>query len=201
MITSDASAPVDSINEENSLVLATAGMAPHLMGGYQAVVILEGDSLFSQVDLRAQERARESIMHFASLVSSTGKVLLVIDSSHPIVAAVSRWNLTPLTNRELLEREQTHLPPITNAVTVELPHGDCQVFASGVLKAIADGRISPATKILGTKKISDESSRVILTSPLNEAETLIEFLTTYRKKRMLAKKSNLIMRVDPYALS
>ena len=201
VITSDASAPVDSINEENSLVLATAGMAPHLMGGYQAVVILEGDSLFSQVDLRAQERALESIMHFASLVSSTGKVLLVIDSSHPIVAAVSRWNLTPLTNRELLEREQTHLPPITHAVTVELPHGDCQVFASGVLKAIADGRISPATKILGPKKISDESSRVILTSPLNEAETLIEFLTTYRKKRMLAKKSNLIMRVDPYALS
>jgi hypothetical protein len=55
--------------------------------------------------------------------------------------------------------------------------------------------------VLGPKKLSDDSSRVILTVPLVEADQLLEFLTIYRKKRSLAKKSNLIMRVDPYALS
>jgi primosomal protein N' (replication factor Y) len=176
-------------------------MAPRVSGGYQAVVILEGDSLFSQIDLRAQERAREAIMHFSSLISSGGKVLLVIDSAHPIVASVSRWNLTPLTNRELLEREQTHLPPVVTAVTIEMPNGDFQAFTTGIAAAMNDGRLSGATKVFGPKKISDENSRVILTVPGVDADFLIEFLTTYRKKRAMAKKSNLIMRVDPYALS
>jgi primosomal protein N' (replication factor Y) len=201
VITSDASAAVDSINDERSIVLATSGMAPRVSGGYQAVVILEGDSLFSQIDLRAQERAREAIMHFSSLISSGGKVLLVIDSAHPIVASVSRWNLTPLTNRELLEREQTHLPPVVTAVTIEMPNGDFQAFTTGIAAAMNDGRLSGATKVFGPKKISDENSRVILTVPGVDADFLIEFLTTYRKKRAMAKKSNLIMRVDPYALS
>jgi primosomal protein N' (replication factor Y) len=176
-------------------------MAPRLPSGYQAVVILEGDSLFSQIDLRAQERARESIMHFSSLVSSDGKVLVVIDSSHPIVASIARWSLTAINNRELLEREQTRLPPVVSALTIDMVAGDCQTFITGIRKAVDDGRIPHATRILGPRKISDESSRVILTVPHEDAQSLVDFLVTYRKKRALAKKSNLNMRVDPYALS
>ena len=201
VITSDAQAPVDTIKDEPALVLATAGMAPESSNGYEAVVILEGDSLFSQVDLRAQERARESIMHFSSLLSTRGKVLLVIDSSHPIVAAVSRWNLKTINNRELLEREQTHLPPVVSAVTIDLPHKDSQTFVSGISKAVLDRRLPASIKVLGPKRLSDESSRVILTIPLDEVEEVTEFLSMYRKKRSLTMKSNLVMRVDPYALS
>lgn len=201
VITSDASSPIPSVTDEPSIVLATSGMAPQLPAGYQAVVILEGDSLFSQIDLRAQERVRESIMHFSSLVSSGGKVLVVIDSSHPIVASIARWNLNAINNRELLEREQTQLPPVVSALTIEMVHGDCQTFITGIRKAVGDGRVPSATRILGPKKISDESSRVILTVPHEDAQSLVDFLVTYRKKRSLAKKSNLSMRVDPYALS
>ena len=201
VITSDASSPVESVTEERSIVLATSGMAPRVSSGYQAVVILDADSLFSQIDLRAQERARESIMHFSSLVSSDGKVLVVIDSSHPIVASIARWNLNAINNRELLEREQTQLPPLVSALTIEMVHGDCQTFITGIKKAVDDGRIPHATRILGPKKITDESSRVILTVPHEDAQSLVDFLVTYRKKRSLAKKPNLSMRVDPYALS
>jgi primosomal protein N' (replication factor Y) len=201
VITSDASSPIPSVTNERSIVLATSGMAPRLPSGYQAVVILEGDSLFSQIDLRAQERARESIMHCSSLVSPDGKVLVVIDSSHPIVASIARWNLNAINNRELMEREQTQLPPVVSALTIEMIHGDCQTFITGIRKAAGDGRIPSATRILGPKKISDESSRVILTVPHEDAQSLVDFLVTYRKKRSLAKKSNLSMRVDPYALS
>jgi primosomal protein N' (replication factor Y) len=201
VITSDASSPIESVTEERSIVLATSGMAPRVSSGYQAVVILDADSLFSQIDLRAQERARESIMHFSSLVSADGKVLVVIDSSHPIVSSIARWNLNAINNRELLEREQTQLPPVVSALTIEMVHGDCQTFITGIKKAVDDGRIPHATRILGPKKITDESSRVILTVPHEDAQSLVDFLVTYRKKRSLAKKPNLSMRVDPYALS
>jgi primosomal protein N' (replication factor Y) len=201
VVISDANTPIDVVSEERSLVLATAGMAPMAKNGYQAVVILEGDALFTQLDLRAHERAREAIMQSAALLAKKGKALLVIDSAHPIVASVSRWNLAPLLMRELSERSQTHLPPVVHAITIEMGHGECSSFIAGVEKSATEGRISPSTRILGPTKISDENSRVIITVPLDEGQDLIDFLDTYRKKRALAKKPALTMRVDPYSLS
>jgi primosomal protein N' (replication factor Y) len=198
---SDANSPIYVVSEERSLVLATAGMAPVAKNGYQAVVILEGDALFAQLDLRAHERAREAIMQSVALLAKKGKALVVIDSAHPIIASVSRWNLAPLLMRELSERSQTHLPPVVHAITIEMGHGECSSFIAGITKSATEGRVSPSTRILGPTKISDEKSRVIITVPLDEGQDLIDFLDTYRKKRALAKKPALTMRVDPYSLS
>lgn len=201
VLISDANSPLDEVSEEHSLVLATAGMAPVAKNGYQAVVILEGDALFAQLDLRAHERAREAIMQSVALLAKKGKALLVIDSAHPIIASVSRWNLGPLLMRELSERSQTHLPPVVHAITIEVAHGECSSFITGIEKSATEGRISSSTRILGPTKISDENSRVIITVPLEEGEGLVDFLDTYRKKRALAKKPALTMRIDPYSLS
>jgi primosomal protein N' (replication factor Y) len=200
VVSSDATNVVHEIEKQHSIVLATAGMAPLVKGGYQAVVILEGDSLFSQLDLRAQERAREAIMQSASLLSSNGKVLVVIDSAHPIVAALSRWNLSPLLARELREREQTQLPPLVHAVILEIAHSDTSTFVSGINASIKDGRVPNSTRILGPTRLDDQSSRVILTVSRDDGQELIDFLVTYRKKRGISKKSIPHMRIDPYAL-
>ena len=201
VISSDATAIVYEIENQSSIVLATAGMAPSVKDGYQAVVILEGDNLFSQLDLRAQERAREAIMQSASLLSSSGKALVVIDSAHPVVAALSRWNLSPLLARELREREQTQLPPVVHAIVLEIAHSDTSTFISGVGASIKDGRVPSSTRILGPTRLDAENSRVILTVSRDEGQKLFDFLVTYRKKRGIAKKSIPHMRIDPYALS
>ena len=201
VISSDATSAVHEIEEAHSIVLATAGMAPSVKGGYQAVVILEGDNLFSQLDLRAQERAREAIMQSASLLSLDGKALVVIDNAHPIVAALSRWNLSPLLARELREREQTQLPPLVHAVVLELAHSDTSTFVSGINASIKDGRVPSSTRILGPARLDDENSRVILTVSRDHGQDLFDFLVTYRKKRGIAKKSIPHMRIDPYVLS
>jgi hypothetical protein len=80
-------------------------------------------------------------------------------------------------------------------------YGECSSFIAGMKKSATEGRISLSTRILGPAKISDEISRVIITVPLGEGQDLIDFLDTYRKKRALAKKPTLTMRVDPYSLS
>jgi len=201
VISSDATNAVHEIENQRSIVLATAGMAPSVKGGYQAVVILEGDNLFSQLDLRAQERAREAIMQSASLLSSSGKALVVIDSAHPIVAALSRWNLSPLLARELREREQTQLPPLVHAIVLEIAHSDTPTFISGINASIKDRRVPHSTRILGPTRLDAENSRVILTVSRDEGQELFDFLVTYRKKRGIAKKSIPHMRIDPYALS
>jgi primosomal protein N' (replication factor Y) len=201
VITSDANNPVSEIDNQHSIVLSTAGMAPVVAGGYQAVVILEAESLFSQLDLRSQERAREAIMQSAALLASTGKALVVIDSAHPIVASLSRWNLSPLLSRELREREQVHLPPIVHAIVLEIAHSDAPTLISGLNAAINDGRVPSSTRILGPTRVDDEKSRVILTVSRDDGQNLFDFLVMYRKKRGIARKSIPQMRIDPYALS
>lgn len=198
---SDADSAIEVVSDEPSIVLATAGMAPFVNGGYQAVVILQGDALFSQLDLRAHERAREAIMQSVTLLSKKGKALLVIDSAHPIVASISRWNLSPLLMRELIERKETHLPPVVNAITVELAQSECSQFISGIQRSINEGRAPMSTRYLGPSRVSDEISRVVFTASLDDGQMLIDFLNTYRRKRALAKKPSLMMRVDPYSLS
>lgn len=201
VITSDATHVITHVENARSIVLATAGMAPVIEGGYQAVVILEGDNLFSQLDLRAQERSREAIMQSASLLSPHGRALVVIDNAHPIVAALSRWNLSPLLSRELREREQTQLPPYVHAIVIETSSSEASTLVSGVRASISDGRVPSSTRILGPTTMDSETSRIILTVSRDQGQELIDFLVTYRKKRGLAKKSIPHMRVDPYVLS
>ena len=176
-------------------------MAPVVSGGYQAVVVLDGDNLFSQLDLRAQERAREAIMQSVSLLSSNGKALVVIDNSHPIVAALSRWNLSPLLAREIREREQTQLPPLVHAIVLEIASSEAPTFISGITSSIKDGRIPNSTRILGPTQLDADSSRIILTVSRDHGQDLFDFLVIYRKKRAIAKKSIPRMRIDPYVLT
>ena len=201
VISSDATHAVQKIENQHTIVLSTAGMAPVVKGGYQAVVILEGDNLFSQLDLRAHERAREAIMQSVSLLSPHGKALVVIDNAHPIVAALSRWNLSPLLSRELREREQTQLPPLVHAIVLEIAHSDAPTFLTGITSSIKEGRVPSSTRILGPTRIDEEYSRVILTVSRDHGQDLFDFLVTYRKKRGIAKKSIPRMRIDPYVLS
>jgi len=201
VINSDANNAVQRVGDQKSIVLATAGMAPIVNGGYQAVVILEGDNLFSQLDLRAQERAREAIMQSAALLASNGKALVVIDNSHPIVASLSRWNLSPLLARELREREQTQLPPFVHAVVIEIANSDAPSFVSGIHSSIKEERIPSSTRVLGPTQLDTDVSRIILTVARDHGQELFDFLVTYRKKRGIAKKSIPRMRIDPYALS
>ena len=201
ILSSDAENPIDSVDDERSLVLATAGMAPNISGGYKAVVILEAESLFSQLDLRAQERARESIMHAIALLSADGKALVVIDNSHPIVAAASRWNMTPLLMRELREREQTNLPPYVHSIAIELPTADTPLFINGVKSSVSQSRLPKGVRILGPTKLDGVNSRVVLTVPRNQGQVLIDFLSTYRRKRSASRKSIPSMRVDPYSIT
>ena len=89
VINSDADTPVKEVTSKSSLVIATQGMAPRCKGGYSAAVLLEGGSFFSYSDLRGQERSREAFFEAAGQVKPGAPVLVAIDSSHPINAALA----------------------------------------------------------------------------------------------------------------
>ena len=188
------------IDHKPVIVIATPGAAPSVVGGYSAVVILEGIKFFSHPDLRAQERARELFFETAAMVSPGGTVLLCIDQSHPINSALKRWNPGLMIQTELSEREEIPLPPFVASYVIHGPVDEFAGLVNGLNKAIQDQRVPASTKIFGPISIGKLKSKLVLYCAIQDSQTLTKFLLELQRRRSIAKKEHLVIRVDPYSL-
>ena len=201
VINSDADTPVKEVTGKSSLVIATQGMAPRCEGGYSAAVLLEGGSFFSYSDLRGQERSREAFFEAAGQVKPGAPVLVAIDSSHPINAALASWNPAHMYKRELADLESLDLPPYTRSLTVDLATSEASTVAEGFKKALLDSRIPASTKVLGPSIRGGDKARIILTASESDFSGLTQFVGEFVKHRAIAKKEAIQVRIDPYSLS
>jgi primosomal protein N' (replication factor Y) len=189
-----------SVENKPALVLATPGSAPKVKGGYGAVVILEGWKFFAHADLRSQERARELFFETAAMASANADVLLSIDESHPIVSSLVRWSPGAMIRRELSERLEIPLPPYVSSVTISGEAKDFSVIASGLRKAIEDGRLPREIKIFGPSEESRNIAKIVMYCPPDKRADLADFLLELTRRRSIAKKDYLTIRFDPYSL-
>ena len=201
VVNSDADTPVKEVTGKSSLVIATQGMAPRCEGGYSAAVLLEGGSFFSYSDLRGQERSREAFFEAAGQVKPGAPVLVAIDSSHPINAALASWNPAHMYKRELADLESLDLPPYTRSLTVDLATSEASTVAEGFKKALLDSRIPASTKVLGPSIRGGDKARLILTASESDFSGLTQFVGEFVKHRAIAKKEAIQVRIDPYSLS
>ena len=189
-----------AIESRSTIVISTPGAAPKVNGGYAAVVVLEGLKFFAHSDLRAQERARELFFETAAMINPKGAVLLCIDEVHPIVASVARWNPGVMIRRELAERLEIPLPPFVSSFVISGSAKDFTFIAAGFRKAIIDERIPSSIKVFGPSDIGKGEAKVVLYCPQQDAKTLTLFLHELARKRSIAKKDYLRIRIDPYSL-
>ena len=188
------------IESKSIIALATPGAAPKVVGGYSAVVMLEGLKLFSHPDLRAQERARELFFETAAMTNPKGAVLLCIDESHPIVASLVRWNPGAMIRRELEERLEIPLPPYVSSYVLSGESKDFTSIASGLKKAISDARIPSSIRVYGPSEIGSSRAKIVLYCPSEDCAELTTFLHELQRRRSIAKKDFLSIRIDPYSL-
>ena len=189
-----------SVEPKPALVLSTPGAQPVIPGGYAAVVILDAMRFFSHTDINGQERARELIFETASLIQEKGRVLLVLDEVHPIVAAVARWNVAPLLKRELGEREELALPPKVASAVLVMEALTAPQIASGLKKALAEGRIPSSTRIYGPTILPKSLAKIVIHVSHEQWPELGKVLHELQRKRSIAKKDLLTLRIDPYSL-
>jgi primosomal protein N' (replication factor Y) len=182
------------------IVLATPGMAPEFEGGYQLVVILEGNRFLSQPDLRAEERVRELYFSSASLLSATGEFMCIQDSGHSITSALASWSFTPSVAAELEQRSSLSLPPHVRSVVLGSSKDEVSRLKSALLKAQDESRIPRESKVLGPI-IDGDSASLILTAPSAEADLLVETIHEFIRRRSAAKKKLPSLRIDPYSLT
>ena len=188
------------IEKKTALVLATPGATPIVDGGYGAVILLAGLRYFSHPDLRAQERARELFFEAAAMVNPNGAVLLSIEEPHPIVASLARWNPGAMIRREMAERLEIPLPPFVTSVVITGAAAEFTSIASGFRKAIDDQRLPPSIKLFGPTALNKGVAKIVLYCPQIDSQALTIFLHEFKRRRSIAKKEFLAIRINPYSL-
>jgi len=198
---SESEKVVEDAQISSGVVVATPGSAPMAIHGYSAVVILDGENLLNQSDLRAQERAREVFFSNLSLLRSTGTALLVVNHSNSIVGALSSWKPSLISLRELREREEAALPPFVRCVSLDIEESEASTLTRALNKSRQDGRLPESTRILGPSTLSNGLARVLILTPLVDGEALITLIHEFQRRRSATKKKLAALRVDPYSLS
>ena len=190
----------ESVDSKPALVLSTPGAQPQVNGGYAAVVVLDAIRFFSHTDINGQERARELLFETASMVNVDGQVLLVLDDSHPVVAAIARWNIAPLLKRELADRDELMLPPSVSSAVLVTDQAVAPVIVSGLKKALEDSRLPTSTRIYGPTLLPKGQAKIVVHISHGESSDLAKILHELQRKRSISKKDLLTLRIEPYSL-
>jgi primosomal protein N' (replication factor Y) len=201
IVQSSAENMIDRFEEKSGFVIATPGAAPIATHGYALVIILEGERFFTQSDIRAHERSREIFFATAALASEKGSVALVMASDHPIIGAIASWKPSLISQRELRERLEVHLPPFTRAITLDIESSESQALLRGLKKSQEDGRLPASTTILGPSQLKADVDRIVVLTPLVDGEELVSLLHEFQRRRSSSKKTLASIRIDPYSLS
>ena len=192
---------LDSFLLDEGIVIATPGAIPKSSKGFSAVALLECERLFSQSDVRSQERARGILFSSAGSLAIGAELLLVISHSHPVISALSAWKPSLITSRELRDREEVGFPPFTRSLSLEIESGEAPALIRGLKSAQSSGRLPASTRILGPSQAASGKSRLLLLVPIDEGEELVSLIHEFQRKRSISKKTLASLRIDPYSLS
>ena len=197
-----SSAPniLEEISEKTKIVIATAGSIPGSFDGYSSVVILEGQRFLSNASSAYEEMVYESFFEAISRVSKDGVVLLALDSFHPVVSAISRWNPSFLIKKILRESIEADLPPFRTTAVLKLPASEGVLLRNGILKSIKDGRLPDVSKVYLTVNDATDQARILISVPRENRNHLVDFVHLLSRKRAVSKKNSMSIAIDPYAL-
>jgi primosomal protein N' (replication factor Y) len=98
------------VSPGKNLVIATAGAEPYIDGGYQAVVLLDAQTLLSKQNLRATEDAVRLWSNAVSKLSIGGDAVLV-GVSGMLSQMFCLWQQVEIAAHELTSRKELMLPP------------------------------------------------------------------------------------------
>ncbi len=192
---------VNTVSSSPCLVISTPGAQPKSQDGYAAVALLEGLRFFGHSELRSTESSREIFFQSAAMAQELNPIFVAIDPTHPIVAALTRWDSTPLVRKELREREAMHFPPYYRFICIDLDTKEAAKFHAGIVQAQKDHRIGQEVKISGPLEKTGTMSRLILSAPVATAASLVDFVHELQRRRSISRKVLFTIRVDPYSLT
>jgi primosomal protein N' (replication factor Y) len=152
-----------------SLVIATRGAEPIVSGGYEAVLIVDGDKELQRPGLRTSENCLRWWGHAASLAADGATVVLAnVDGAFASLFASNQWET--IIETELRERRALGFPPSTRAIAVRGSIKDLQSVRE--LDEVSGHRI------MGPAKDGD-SFRIVVLADYRTAPTAISAIRVH----------------------
>jgi primosomal protein N' (replication factor Y) len=163
VIVSDAEHRYFEIPRTRSLVVATRGAEPLVSGGYEAVLIIDGDRELQRPGLRTSENCLRWWGSAAALASESGVVVLAnVDGAFAASFASGQWDA--IVDAELRDRRALGFPPATRAIAI-----------SGTIDDVTSMRALPEMKghrILGPAP-AGKGHRIVVLADYATAPTVI----------------------------
>jgi primosomal protein N' (replication factor Y) (superfamily II helicase) len=179
------------LGDENTLVVATLGSEP--IAEYSAIVVLDGQSAYGQVELRSQEVVRAHWFSLLSLLNENGEIFFDLPSHEEVSQGLLRSAAFDLAQREMFERVRLELPPASRILIVE---GSFSSMA--LLSELLKGK---KFSVFGLEASPAGKGRLIVKIPIDRNGQFLELLSSVIRIRMAKREEPLALRFDPFSMS
>jgi len=126
---------VETLKPGKRLVVATPGAEPVIEGGYQAVILLDGQRLLAKDTLRAAEQAVNLWSNAVSLLAPGGRCVGV-GLATPLGTKFALWDQRGIAAQELANRRELGFPPHFRMASVAGPRELVDQAVAGLVEAL-----------------------------------------------------------------
>lgn len=118
VIVADGTHPVDSVDDRPALVVATRGAEPRAVGGYRAIVLLDGARMLQAPELRIGESCLRWWSN-ATALAAPGAPVHLVGVDGPVAKALATWNHGAYARSELEARAPLRMPPTARVAQLD----------------------------------------------------------------------------------
>ena len=173
IIESNGENRLEWIHPGKRIVIATPGAEPRVLGGYQAVVLLDCNELMSRDSLKATEEAVRLWSNAIALLSENGRAIAV-GLSGQLGKKLVLWSQAEIATAELASRRELRFPPAVRMASIS---GEAELLQK-VSASLAE---DPRFEVLGPMPVPsrDQASadwRALLRFEYSQGAELAHFL-------------------------
>ncbi|MCL1923190.1 MAG: hypothetical protein FWG15_04950 [Propionibacteriaceae bacterium] len=195
VVCSDSTTPIDFLDDEPRIVIATPGCEPVVDGGYCAGVIMDGAAVLSRPDIRTSEDALRAWLRVISMVKpgrDGGTVLIIGPGEDRTVQATLRLDPRGFAGRELADRQEAGFPPASRMAIFTGDEEGVAWVASQLQEVEYVQSIGPVIEP------DEEQWQLIARVPSSRGKDFAILITSIASRRSKSRnKGKLSWRLDP----
>lgn len=176
-------------NEKGQIFVSSRGCEP--LVNYAGLILLDGERLFNQPTLRAEESLKHNWFDLLSRVIDGGYVYVSLLNNHPLTQQMLQKRADNSTQNNL--RKESRLPPFYRFCEVVGTEGALATFAANIGK-------DPKFVISGPIVMKDKKTKLIIRVDVDHGSKLVEIMQDVVKLQALKGKPLFDYRFDKYEL-
>ena len=176
-------------SEQNQVIVSSRGCEPFI--NYAGVILLDGEQIFNQPTLRAEEMIKQNWFDLMSRVIDAGFVYISLLNHHPLTQQMLiRQSASPAS---LLSRKESRLPPFFRVCEIKGESKSLSTFAENL-------KLSDKYIVSGPTIQKDGKSRIIVRVEVDQASDFVDQMSDVVKMQFAKSKSIFEYRFDQYDL-